>query len=656
MAETTGGKQTADAGADAAASGPGVAAAGKPERFTGEDTLGITGERSHKLGEWSATAICGNDISSSCLYVAGLATAYAGYLSPFALLIVALVLYLFRYIYAEVGDALPLNGGAYNCLLNTTTKFKASIAACLTILSYVATAVISANAAMSYLHLLVEPQALEQTLGALDSTVQLAPHASASLFTFVNVASVVVLLIFAGLAIVGITESAKVALGIFLFHMTTLVVFCGFCLLLFAQDPSAWHTNWGVLPVRNGEVVSFGKALFFGFAAALLGISGFESSANFIEEQQPGVFRKTLRNMWGIVSIFNPLTAFLALALLPNVIAPLGRLAEGGHEMPLLALIAAKAGSWLVYLVCVDAVLVLCGAVLTSFVGVGGLVERMTLDRCLPQALMKKNKWRGTNHRIYLTFFVICVSIIAATGGSIATLAGVYTISFLGVMALFAIGNMLLKVKRARLKRETRAPWIFAIVALIATVMGILGNVWLEVENFQWFLIYFVPSLAIVGVMFLRIQMLRAVLGVVDAIMVRFNAWSKRTKDGIEGWIEKINSQRIVFFTKGDNASNLNLAILYVLQNEPTKRMTIFHLYDDESKIPEKLRSDVEFLDEVYPQVDVDLVFRQGRFSPETIDEISQELGVPKNYMFIGVPGQSFPHNLGELGGVRLII
>jgi hypothetical protein len=32
-----------------------------------------------------------------------------------------------------------------------------------------------------------------------------------------------------------------------------------------------------------------GHALFFGFAAALLGISGFESSAHFIEEQQGGV-------------------------------------------------------------------------------------------------------------------------------------------------------------------------------------------------------------------------------------------------------------------------------------------------------------------------------------------------------------------------------
>jgi hypothetical protein len=34
----------------------------------------------------------------------------------------------------------------------------------------------------------------------------------------------------------------------------------------------------------------------------MLGISGFESSSNFVEEQEQGF--KTLRNMWAIVSFF----------------------------------------------------------------------------------------------------------------------------------------------------------------------------------------------------------------------------------------------------------------------------------------------------------------------------------------------------------------
>lgn len=86
-----------------------------------------------KLNELHATAICGNDITSSCLYVSALTIVYAGQYAWLALLIVAGVLYLFRKIYGEVVGALPLNGGAYNVLLNTTSKSNASVAACLTI-------------------------------------------------------------------------------------------------------------------------------------------------------------------------------------------------------------------------------------------------------------------------------------------------------------------------------------------------------------------------------------------------------------------------------------------------------------------------------------------------------------------------------------------
>jgi len=87
-----------------------------------------------KLGELSATAICGNDISSSVLYVSALSIGFAGRYAWLTLLIVAVVLYVFRKIYSEVVGALPLNGGAYNALLNTTSKSTASVAATLTLL------------------------------------------------------------------------------------------------------------------------------------------------------------------------------------------------------------------------------------------------------------------------------------------------------------------------------------------------------------------------------------------------------------------------------------------------------------------------------------------------------------------------------------------
>src|SRR5437868_1786600 len=98
-----------------------------------------------KLGEWFATAICGNDILSSSLYVSGIAILFAGVYAPLVLAFIALILFLYKMVYTEVVEALPINGGAYNCLLNGTSKTIAAIAGVMTILSYVATAVISAK-------------------------------------------------------------------------------------------------------------------------------------------------------------------------------------------------------------------------------------------------------------------------------------------------------------------------------------------------------------------------------------------------------------------------------------------------------------------------------------------------------------------------------
>jgi len=58
-----------------------------------------------KLAEFPATAICGNDISSSVLYVSALSIIAAGQYAWVALLIVAGVLHLFRKIYGEVVGA-----------------------------------------------------------------------------------------------------------------------------------------------------------------------------------------------------------------------------------------------------------------------------------------------------------------------------------------------------------------------------------------------------------------------------------------------------------------------------------------------------------------------------------------------------------------------
>lgn len=573
-----------------------------------------------RLNQLQATAICGNDITSSCLYVAALCTVQAGPYAPLALAAVALTLYLFRSIYGEVGSALPLNGGAYNVLLNTTSKAKASVAACLTVLSYVATAVISANEAMHY---------------------------AGNLWSGLNVfqATIVLLGLFALLNVIGMKESAGVAVGIFIFHIGTLTLLVVFAGIQVIGDSSLLFTNWG-LPPPGGLV----HALFFGFAAAMLGISGFESSANFIEEQKPGVFPLTLRNMWIAVAIFNPLMALLAQGLIP-----VDRI--GTHQEDLLAEMGLmSAGPWLQQLVSLDAVLVLSGAVLTAYVGVTGLVRRMSLDQCLPQMLLKVNRWRGTNHWIISLFFVLCCSILAITTGDIAALAGVYTLSFLGVMALFAIGNMLLKVERRNLPRDERATWPAVMFGLLAVLIGLTGNLLLNPQYVEVFAIYFSVAVGFVALMFWRLDLFRAGLAVSRQAVASIRGFSQRVNSRIAAQIERINGHSVIYFSKGGDLAALNRAALYVLNNELTNRMTVVHCFTSENDIYHELADNLRIIDRIYPRLRIDLVMVKGTFSPELIEQLSVRLNVPKNYMFIGTPDDRFPHHIEDLGGVRLIM
>lgn len=572
------------------------------------------------LSELPATAICGNDISSSCLYVSALSIIYAGKFAWIALLIVAVVLFLFRKIYGEVVGALPLNGGAYNALLNTTSKSVASLAAALTLLSYMATAVISASEAMHYVH-------------ALWSSLPVVP------------ATITLLAIFMILTIIGIGESSKVAIVIFITHLAALTVLVATCIIYLSLNGLGTLSINSALPVKGGMLM----ALFFGFSAAMLGISGFESSANFVEEQAPGIFPKTLRNMWLVVSIFNPLTAFLALAIIPIPDVQLH------HEALLAHMGDVSGGTWLAWIISIDAALVLSGAVLTSYVGVGGLIQRMSLDRVLPQFLLKLNK-RNSAYRIMIAFFILGVSILLITQGELEALAGVYTISFLAVMTLFGFGNVLLKVKRSRLPRPERAGAFALFIAIVAVIAALIGNAILNPVYLVVFLEYFIPTIAVIAIMLNRTRILKMILNLLKYVSDKLQRVVSIGNQTLLRMISDINAQEFVFFTKDDNVAVLNKVMIYVSNNELTRNLKIVTVLKEGSKVSPGLERDIEVLDRAYPDIKIDFIKLNGEFGPALIKKLSKEWKIPSNFMFIGSPGDHFPYKIADLWGVRLII
>lgn len=588
-------------------------------------------EKTHsKLGAFFATAICGNDILSSALYVSGIAAIFAGIYAPLVLAAIGLVLFFYRAVYREVVGALPVNGGAYNGLLNGTSKTVAAVAGVMTILSYIATAVISAKTAVEYLF-----KFLEKLFEAmhLEQLVHLLPN-------LVIISVLIVLFAFAFLVISGVKDSAKVAAAIFSFHVFTLISFILIGAALIFSGRSLFQFNLIQTDILVESRGGLAKTLFFAFSACLLGVSGFESSANFVEEQKKGVFKKTLTNMLVGVAVFNPLIALVVLNMMP--LSAIGTakdflLAEAAFSMGGLILLG-----W----VAINAFLVLCGAVLTSYVGVSGLVNRMALDDCLPSFLIKENS-RGSHPRIIIAFFLLCASILLMTRGDLLSLAGVYTISFLGVMTLFALGNMILRKTRRDLKRPYKAPFPFVIIAFISTAVGVVGNSLIDHRNDIYFFTYFIPALLVVLVNIYK----KDVLGWLMPYVRFFGPLSRLFKAKYE---RAVDSHFYVFL---HHANRLFPTLDYINTNENGSNVTLIHCKDGD----EGQREDIEHMAPelakagVFPHFNIRFVMLNEKFGPKVVKRFAKQNNVPANRIFIGSIHHSHDFDYEDFGGVRII-
>jgi len=217
-------------------------------------------------------------------------------------------------------------------------------------------------------------------------------------------------------------------------------------------------------------------------------------------------------------------------------------------------------------------------------------------------------------------------------------------------MALFGVGNILLKVKRAKLPRPEKASWISVIVAIIAVAIALTGNIIMKPKdgmpsNIEIFLPYFLVAMAFIVIMLNRILILKVFLKLVKIVNSK-----------IINTINDIVLQEFVFFTKGDHLSNLNKVMLYIKQNEHTKNIKIVTVLPKGEKVSEKLNTDIEFLDREYPEINIEFVVINDKFGPELIKKLSKKWNIPVNFMFIGSPGDRFPYRVEQLGGVRLII
>ncbi|KAI8838369.1 amino acid permease-domain-containing protein [Chytridium lagenaria] len=641
-----------------------------------------------KIGQWTATAIAANDLMGSILYTVGVTTQAAGKFAPISLMLVCISLFVFRRVIQEVGVTVPMNGGSYSAMMLFSNKVIAAIVACCTLLDYIATALVSAASASAY-----------------------ASSEFGSISTFW--VTLAILFFFSILTMFGVKESSKVSLAILLLHVATIItVAIAVLVSLFSGLTSGGGVGFGdsvlgrnvASPSRSGSVFT---DIFFGYCVGMVGVTGFEASINYVEEQAPGVFPKTLRNMCYLVLFCNPILSILALSILPiptilansDVVISVMAAAATTHKNigeDYVRDAATKTLGWLTTIVAVDAVIVLCGGVLTAFVGVCGLIEVMALDNILPPFLLyrpprikaqcrrpdtddlslqrfatdaslpttRAPKLPSSPHftqsssksrpLIPLSFLLLCTLLYVIVGGSTTLLGLVFAMAFLSVLASFVAvsaveGTPVVLEEKKMVKMDALAG----------------GGLWYAPTIVATFLTFFMGLFVFMYAVHNRVRLVRLAAVLVCGQMrldasVPCEEERGERREGLGG-VRRGGRfrgrvlEKGVFYDGEDPIHDLNSVIHYVLINEPSSRLVIVHCYEREEDIPGSLEANCITLDHVYPNIRLDLVFVKAKFSVDVIGPVAKRIGVHRN-MCLASCKWNHLEDLSKLKGVRLIL
>ena len=384
-------------------------------------------EQKTYLSWFVSAGIVGADIGTSVFYSTGVLFPMVGYLAPLFILITCLAMWIFKKTYQEGLAMSPLNGGAYSMILRTLGRRASVMAGALTFVSYLATAAVSSLSGSYYICSLFASQA--------------------SLSTVVFI-SFIPILFFGVLNTKGLKEPAKIVTGIASVHFVFLFIvgIWGLVYLLFRWEELNLSKFLMVFP-SDEKTLNF-PLLAYGFASAFLGITGFESAAQIIEElkrPQMKTLDKLYKTVILAVSLTAPLISFICLALLSPV-------EVSDNLTHLLSGLTEKlGGKTLKILMVINASLTLFAATNTSLVGFVGLATTMAKKGNLPQVFLKRilDKYPSLEGYPYiiLPFVIITMGMSAFIAGEVKIGAQVYGIAFLGVMVSFAIGALLMRNK-----------------------------------------------------------------------------------------------------------------------------------------------------------------------------------------------------------------
>ncbi|KAH7928884.1 hypothetical protein BV22DRAFT_1030277 [Leucogyrophana mollusca] len=571
------------------------------------------------LGQFTASALAGNDILGGVFYTLPAIAAVSSVYSPISLFIATLTLFLWRPIMEELGSALPISGAPYTYLLNVSSKALALVGAALLLLDFASTAVISAATASSYL----------------------AGEVSLPFPAYVG--TIIVFVIFTAISLSGLKESSRIAFGVLALHVVTMMVLIVASVIAWAQlGTSQLRENWvaGQAPSLSAAV----HEVFNGVCIGMLGLTGFECAPAYIAKIRPGRYPSVLRNLHLPAIVLNVTMMLLVLALIP-----LETILHGDNILSILAQKAA--GRWLRTWIAVEAIIVLCAGVLTGILSACELLEQLAHDRVLPQVFLRKIPSTRAPHLIILSFVAFSAVIYSSTGAQLSVISKMFSVVWLAVMTLFPLSLVLLRFSRPRLPRscQTSMSVVFASVVVALAVIG--GNIAIDPTIAGYFAVYFIAIMLVFSVSHNKTQVLRWLYWSYDQYPL-LHKWrlTRRWGEQLIKLMTRLRRQPVCILVKGDEINHLFKMILYVCQNEDTSCLKIVHFHDQMTDIPSELEANAKILDESFPEITIDLMLVDGTFEPLTVAALAHHLEIPRSLMFMSCPGPHFPHTTADFG------
>ncbi|MFQ5849708.1 MAG: APC family permease [Candidatus Binatia bacterium] len=409
-----------------------------------------------------AWAVVFCDIGTSVYYVPGILYGNVHNKTPFFVLLTTIGFVLLALKYIEITWRNPEGGG----VVTITTKAFGPLWGCtggmLIITSYFLTAAISAVSGFQY---------VGGVFPSIDAHIVLL--------------ACVGLLTLALLNIIGIRESATVALG-----MAAIALLADMVVIALSLQKMSLSQWWAALEtISPGKEMSL-RDILVGFGAAWLAFSGLESISQLSPAMLFPLRRTTRAAMAAIVAtmiITSPTLTTLSITLLPPEVKAtqserfISELASFSGGFTLKLAVVLTASSLLVF------------AANTAIIGAYHIFLALSNRGFLPQIIGLRSQRFNTPHIAILIATLVPISVILSTQGKLSLLGEMYAFGLLGA---FAFSSLSLDVIRWRLGRRDLGFWI----GLLTT--GIVIVAWVTNLSEKYLATLFGGGLTAIGMIF----------------------------------------------------------------------------------------------------------------------------------------------------------